>query len=1003
MKRNMRFYFHISLTVILLACCFEKSLSGQGNSPHQLPYQVVYSDGRTIEGAQIQRDHFFAHGQSNTRLDDQLVFQPNKNVRLIRNRQKRILREGPYIEFVNGDILPGQVESVGVANSGRNMPDYLQVRLSAPLKNHGGPNDSLINVRAEHVARLVTRMPENGSAKSGYIWFKSGKSIVARSIRWRPDEVQVLTNEGLQAIPIHDVAQLHRPIKERIRWMLAGKTEIGLDSLGHQVMFRTVNGAWLTTWEAKMVRHSSPGTVIQPSWALDSIMLAPEDIVEVLFLRPNEISLAALPAETLVKKNHFEKWKWARNRNARGGRLDSGDRDSPIGVGMHAYTAVAFYLPPDAQSFSSWLGLDRRVGDGGCVRASVHVNDLKGEPVWQSDFLQGGDPSVRVGPLSVNDQKRLVLVADFGHQGRPRGADPFDIRDEVDWIDSIIETRPTDTVLPELEEIFPFLRGWTLSEKDRERLSPTQIWIPDEGRWVHALKCPALPAAENADQKREPLLGKAGVHYEYYGDYRGVKLPDFDGLRPIRHGIHPTITDKIPNLKGLGAVLRFRTTLVVPRDGFYEFYLKSDDGSRLYVNGKLLIDNDGKHPPTEKQGRVALRKGGAPIEVEYFDTGGMRHLSLDWMGPGFARQTIQPESFDLARILPWGSANGIAEYTALEPITLSRSVQVTSPNAWLYMAAGRGNDGIGEYDLEVRLDGKPIPERNGRDLHTLHLPPTQSTGGVWHLGDHAGQTVHLQVVIKPLGYPGCSIPPLYVDQLETGPRPKQLVNRPIAKDVLGRWRLRGAESIIKKDYHTGLLSGGDGILRLAGDGTVSVWLRLPSGTQKTGVGYVQREADEMIFDYVNGNWVKDRAEPSADRKRLVVREKSNPDSWRLVFTREELTSFDEYVGLWKLQAGASTVDNKIHSGAFTRGEGRLSIGRDGAFTFWLQYPPNRYRQIRSESSTGQIVLEGGKPIFKYDNETWTDDRGAWAADRKKLTLREIEGNEGKWTMVFLKQ
>ncbi|MFP6692599.1 MAG: NPCBM/NEW2 domain-containing protein, partial [Pirellulales bacterium] len=504
---SVRFYILVALISIVPS--FATPLSGQDRLSRRMPYQVVYSDGRTIEGAQIQMDHFFAHGRSNTHLDDQLVFQPNKNVRLIRNRQKRILREGPYIEFVNGDILPGQVESVGVANPGRNMPDYLQVRLSAPLKNHGGQNDSLINVRAEHVARLVTRVPENGSAKSGYIWFKSGNSIVARSIRWRPDEVQVLTNEGLQAIPIHDVAQLHRPIKERIRWMLAGKTEIGLDSSGHQVMFRTVNGAWLTTWEAKMVRHSSSGTVIQPSWALDSIMLAPEDIAEVLFLRSNEIPLAALPAETLVKKNHFEKWKWVRNRNARGGRLDSGDRYSPIGVGMHAYTAVAFYLPPDAHSFSSWLGLDRGVGDGGCVRASVHVNDLKGEPVWRSDFLQGGNPSVRVGPLSVNDQKRLVLVADFGHKGRPRGADPFDIRDEVDWIDSIVETRPSEPVLPELEEIFPFLRGWTLSEKDRARLSPTQIWIPYEGRWVHASKCPPLPASKNVDKKRGALLGKA--------------------------------------------------------------------------------------------------------------------------------------------------------------------------------------------------------------------------------------------------------------------------------------------------------------------------------------------------------------------------------------------------------------------------------------------------------------------------------------------------------------
>ena len=340
MKLIVRTCFLILFQVMLIFSRLESSLYGQRLATQQKPYSVVYADGRSIEGNLVQKDHFFAHGRSNAHLDDQAIFIPNNHVRLIRNRQKSILREGPYIEFVNGDILPGQVEGIGVANPGRNMPDYLRVRLTAPLTNHLGNNSFRIKVRADQIARFVTHLPESGHDKSGYIWLKSGVPIEFRLIQWQPNTLKALTTKGVQAIPIHDVAKFYQPVKNRIRRILDEKKEIGFDSSGHQVMFQTVNGARLTTREDKMVRHSESRTMIQPYWALDAIMLSPEDIVEVLFLRLGEFPLSALPAETLEEKNYLAKWKWARNRNVRGGRLNSGDRDGPIGVGMHPYTAV---------------------------------------------------------------------------------------------------------------------------------------------------------------------------------------------------------------------------------------------------------------------------------------------------------------------------------------------------------------------------------------------------------------------------------------------------------------------------------------------------------------------------------------------------------------------------------------------------------------------------------------------------------------------------------------
>ena len=300
------------------------------------------------------------------------------------------------------------------------------------------------------------------------------------------------------------------------------------------------------------------------------------------------------------------------------------------------------------------------------------------------------------------------------------------------------------------------------------------------------------------------------------------------------------------------------------------------------------------------------------------------------------------------------------------------------------------------------MDGKPVQEMGERHLNTKRLQPMQLAGGVWHLGNHVGRTIHLQAVIKPFGYPGYQLPVLHIDQLETGPVQERPADRSIAKDLLGRWRLRGAQSTMHKTFHNGPLSGGDGTLRIANDGTASMWLRLPAGDQKVGAGYVLREDGALVFDYANRDWTKDRVQLSGDGKTLLVQEQADKQSWHLEFARDELSSFADYVGQWTLQASSSKVHNALHDGPFAGGAGRLSVGLDGGFVLRLQYPLNAQKQVREESSTGQLGSDEGLVIFKYDDKTWNDDLSEWHAGKKTLTLREI-GNEEKWVLTFQKQ
>ena len=62
----------------------------------------------------------------------------------------------------------------------------------------------------------------------------------------------------------------------------------------------------------------------------------------------------------------------------------------------------------------------------------------------------------------------------------------------------------------------------------------------------------------------------------------------------------------------------------------YTFILGSDDGSELYLNGMLIIDNGGHHGLVEKRQTLSLEPGFYRFHLRYFDQGGGAMLYLKW-------------------------------------------------------------------------------------------------------------------------------------------------------------------------------------------------------------------------------------------------------------------------------------------------------------------------------------------------------------------------------------
>jgi mono/diheme cytochrome c family protein len=154
----------------------------------------------------------------------------------------------------------------------------------------------------------------------------------------------------------------------------------------------------------------------------------------------------------------------------------------------------------------------------------------------------------------------------------------------------------------------------------------------------------------NPDAEKAGSLSVAGWHYEYFElpkDQR--KLPDFSGLTPKTSGITKSVNLNPGGLKRRphNFALRFTADLQIPKKANYEFWLRSDDGSRLFIDSKMVIDGDGVHPSVEKNAKLELSKGSHTIEVQYFEFGGNLDFKLLAKGPGLAKRNqknpIPPE------------------------------------------------------------------------------------------------------------------------------------------------------------------------------------------------------------------------------------------------------------------------------------------------------------------------------------------------------------------------
>ncbi|CAK0851812.1 unnamed protein product, partial [Prorocentrum cordatum] len=167
------------------------------------------------------------------------------------------------------------------------------------------------------------------------------------------------------------------------------------------------------------------------------------------------------------------------------------------------------------------------------------------------------------------------------------------------------------------------------------------------------LRCwaPRAPGGAEGAQELRVVVGSAGtgagLSADFYHFGALVSIDDFGSYSPDSNGTTPTLSfeSDVGTALGLGFTTGFgvdwRGYLTIATPGTYVFSLVSDDGSGLWIDDALIVDNSGWHGAAEVMGTAAyLEEGDHYIEIKYTQGYGSSNIVFSYAGPDTGEVTV---------------------------------------------------------------------------------------------------------------------------------------------------------------------------------------------------------------------------------------------------------------------------------------------------------------------------------------------------------------------------
>lgn len=157
------------------------------------------------------------------------------------------------------------------------------------------------------------------------------------------------------------------------------------------------------------------------------------------------------------------------------------------------------------------------------------------------------------------------------------------------------------------------------------------------------------------------------------------QIGDFN-VNTLQNALDPGDTDTFS--------IRYKGYVQIATSGSYTFFTSSDDGSKLFIGGVQIVNNDGNHAVQERQGTVTLTSGLHEIQVLFFENAGGQSLQVQYQGPSITKQNI-PFAILYSDCLPdvttsneppTLTATGNQLYCSGSSVPIAETVSITDPD-----------------------------------------------------------------------------------------------------------------------------------------------------------------------------------------------------------------------------------------------------------------------------------------------------------------------------------
>ena len=146
--------------------------------------------------------------------------------------------------------------------------------------------------------------------------------------------------------------------------------------------------------------------------------------------------------------------------------------------------------------------------------------------------------------------------------------------------------------------------------------------------WLAIALCPLSAQDDRGYTFGTTVVDLSGFHGRVFDLKPGTqKLPKLDHLTPVGSvytnalNVWPReFTEGFPNITDRYEwfAIEYTGKFWIENEGEYRFSLLSDDGSKLKVDDKLVVNNDGVHVALAISGAATLSRGVHEITVDYF-------------------------------------------------------------------------------------------------------------------------------------------------------------------------------------------------------------------------------------------------------------------------------------------------------------------------------------------------------------------------------------------------